>query len=475
MGDIGGDHQTGEIGLILEKLLQILNGDAADQLVLAVDHKIFLVVAADHAADQLGKGIIARHDFHIFIDYIFHPDAAQQVDVRPFKDVDPPAHQLHGVDRLLFEVGRQQYRNDAGGHQRGDDVVIVGQFKQDQDGANRSVGGAGHHRPHAHQGISAGIGGHPGHKVVCLYSHQCAEHRAHEQRGGKYPAGAPGTESGGGSDDLGQHQHRQQPGDIPPPEGIVHRFVSYPKHVGKKDPDQSHHQPPQGRLEVGGEGKRIKDILALVDRDDKQHCGQPGQNAQDGVGDELIRADQFIGRNGKGGKIADVVARDHRGGYRGDHDRAKLGDGKIADDHFHCKERSGDWGIEGGGDPGGGPAGHKGAQTAGGNRQRLSDHRTDRRADLHDGTFPAGRAAGTDGEGGGGDFTEDHPRTNAAPAQRHRFHHLRNAAPAHFPGDEMHDRSNQQPPQHRQQQAFPPGHRKHPGKAVLPGAEKYFL
>ncbi len=84
-----------------------------------------------------------------------------------------------------------------------------------------------------------------------------------------------------------------------------------------------------------------------------------------------------------------------------------------------------------------------------GKRSSLAQARTQGRADLHDGTFPAGRAAATDAERRGQGLHQGHPRPDASALGRHREHDLRHAVPFGLACEVVGQQADQKPAQGR--------------------------
>jgi len=101
-------------------------------------------------------------------------------------------------------------------------------------------------------------------------------------------------------------------------------------------------------------------------------------------------------------------------------------------------------GIKCGGDPRSGAASHQGAQTALTKVHYLTDGRTQRRTDLHNGALTAHRATGSDANSGRDHLRQHNPRPDPPSTQHNRFHNLGNSVPLGFPCKKVGDQTDDQ-------------------------------
>lgn len=75
------------------------------------------------------------------------------------------------------------------------------------------------------------------------------KHGPGEQRRCKYPSGA---DCHGHRDDLGHHEHEEQPETVISLEGLLHGRIANPEDLRKEEADGSEEQPAWDRLQVLG-------------------------------------------------------------------------------------------------------------------------------------------------------------------------------------------------------------------------------
>jgi hypothetical protein len=138
---------------------------------------------------------------------------------------------------------------------------------------------------------------------------------------------------------------------------------------------------------------------------------------------------------------------DGGGRHGGEDHRGKGGDSEIAQEDFQGKQDPRDGGVEGGGDPGGGPAPHHGLLVRPCNVEYLRHGGTERGADLYDGTLPPHRPARSDTDGGGQDLGRGHPFPDHPVSKGHRFHDFRYTVPFGLAGCKGHDQTDDEPPE----------------------------
>jgi len=226
------------------------------------------------------------------------------------------------------------------------------------------VGGGRHHGAHGHQRVKAGVGERAGKPAVAELAEESPRRRAQKQRGRKDPAGAAGADGDAGGENLHAQQHAQHEQRKLAVQRVGNGAVAHAENVRKGNAHAAHQAAAQRGLGPFRQGHAHKCIFAAIEHAHKGAAHQPGQHPHRHEREQLQRAAHFVFGNGKGRLIAQQPARGHRGHHRRNNDGRKLGDGEIADNHLHRKQRARNGRVEGGGNARRRAAAHNGAQPA---------------------------------------------------------------------------------------------------------------
>ncbi len=174
---------------------------------------------------------------------------------------------------------------------------------------------------------------------------------------------------------------------------FVDRLIADAEDLRETDRDHPMSTPPIARFEDRGKADLVEEIFGAIQGPNEEQGNESSDNPECAICEELICADEAIGRNLERREIAEEVPADHGRRDRGNHNRGKLGDAEIAENDLDRKQGASHRRIEGGGDPGRGAATDKSPQPAFADPQPLADRRTDRRTDLNDRSFPTHRSS----------------------------------------------------------------------------------
>ncbi len=200
--------------------------------------------------------------------------------------------------------------------------------------------------------------------------------------------------------------------------------------------------------------------------------GQRGKGAQPEKEKKVPGAGKaVIGEQGKFWVIADPRPQAHSHGGRcgADNYQPEIMGRKTAHNDLQGEHDPRHGSIKGGGNTTGRAAGHGKNNHAVRKAQPLGDRRAQRGTYVDNGPFPAGRTAGTNGNGGSDHLNQGDPRTDTATQARHGEHHLRHPVALRLRGQIFGNQADDEPSQG--------DNRNRPGNARpgLKGAAETFL
>src|SRR6185312_8472814 len=134
---------------------------------------------------------------------------------------------------------------------------------------------------------------------------------------------------------------------------------------------------------------------------------ESADDSEHGIGDQLAAVAKVDGGNAEDRLGAEESALHNRAGDCGEHDGAEHGGAPLADDFLNDEQDGGNGGVEGGSEAGGSADGCEDAEPLPRHSQLARDHGRYARADLQGWVFRAKGVAGSDGNGGGYEFSDN--------------------------------------------------------------------
>ena len=236
--------------------------------------------------------------------------------------------------------------------------------------------------------------------------------------------------------------------------GMIDGFVTGAHHLGKsEEADAADEQTSHGGLiDLGPIRKRAEPGTQGGEQAGKEDGSKSADETQDSVGQQLAVVAQGDGGNSEQGLRAPEMAGDDDTGNGGEHDGAEDGGAPRANDFFNNKQNGGDGRVESSGQAGSRADRSEQAKAFAAEMQSTADQRSDAGADLQRWIFGSEGVAGTDGEGGGNEFSDHGANGNVAVVDVERGLGLIDAAAASL-GEEVFDQeAEQQADQHGSKQ-----------------------
>ena len=129
----------------------------------------------------------------------------------PLLQVDPLEFQFLRVNRLFLNIRGNQCADNAGEHQGNDNMIVIGQFKDDKNRGNGGLRGGGYHGTHSDQGVGPRIGRQMRELGMEKYSNDSPRGRPEKERGRENPSRSSRSEGNGGGKDLDGNQNKEKP------------------------------------------------------------------------------------------------------------------------------------------------------------------------------------------------------------------------------------------------------------------------
>jgi hypothetical protein len=197
----------------------------------------------------------------------------QHVDRLAAVNVDASTEQLQGVDRCPLQLRGEQSGHDARDHQRQDDLVVIGELKNDQDCRDRRVRAGADDSSHADQGVGSRAPGRTRPGGMHDRTNRAAEHGTDEQRRSEDPARPSRTDRQRDREDLDHDQDQQHIENHPTLQRLVDRLLADPEDlrnatplglVGEEVNDQTDDQAAAGGGQHLPPGRKLTYVVQRV-------------------------------------------------------------------------------------------------------------------------------------------------------------------------------------------------------------------